>query len=388
MRNIKRRDFCTGVVAATISPMIPAFSAEQSSDQNLIFTKRRTDFESIRTAIKATLKWQDDRCLLAEGDSLAVLKQIPSNSIGLIVTDPPYHSTKKSNIIGDTAFKDNEEYLQWLEQYFLEWKRILKPNGSIYCFCSSKMSAQIEVRMAREFQILTNITWTKPNDPGFDGWKQKAKKESFREWYDQSEHIIFATPACPGNLFNSYFGNELRRWRTDAKMSMKDLAEIIGAYGKVNHGGSVANWEAGRNIPSEEQYLKIKKALKPLLHYELPEYVDVIRPFYATKDGEFTDIWQFPTIRPYKNKHPAEKPIPLLEHAIRASSNKGDIVLDCFAGSGTTAIAALKNSRLAISIEIDEKWIKECERKFTLLKDSSYKTFPNNYHPNDVLGIN
>ncbi len=343
--------------------------------------KRKKSFKNIKNAISPFVRWNDDQCILAGGDAFTILQLFPSNSVDLIVTDPPYHSTKKSNIVGDTDFKNDEDYLKWLEAYIKEWKRILKPNGSIYCFCSSKMASKIDVLMSGHFQVLTNITWTKPNDPGFDGWKQKAKKESFREWYDQSEHIIFATPSFPGNLFNSYFGNELRRWRTDANMSMKDLAEIIGAYGKVNHGGSVANWEAGRNIPSEEQYAKIITALTPKLSYSLPEYTDVIRPFHVTKDDEFTDVWQFPTIRPYKNKHPAEKPIPLLEHAIKASSDPGNIVLDCFAGSGSTAIAALKNKRLSISIEIDEKWILECERKFSMLKKGEYRSFPNNYHP-------
>lgn len=354
----------------------------------LMSKKRKKYFEAIRCAVTPHIKWEDDRCILAAGDSLSILRSFPDQSVGLIVTDPPYHSTKKSNIVGDTIFKDDEEYLKWLDLYCQEWKRILKPNGSVYCFCSSKMASRIEVLMRKNFTVLTNITWTKPNDPGFDGWKQKAKKESFREWYDQSEHIIFATPSFDGNLFNSYFGNELRRWRTDAKMSMKDLAEITGAYGKVNHGGSVANWEAGRNIPSEEQYSKLVLALQPYLEYALPDYDDVIRPFHVTKEQEFTDVWQFPTIRPYKLKHPAEKPIPLLEHAINASSNEGDIVLDCFAGSGSTAVAALKNKRLTVAIEIDDKWIAECSRKFTLLKSCSYRIFPDNYNPKNMANFN
>ena len=345
---------------------------------------RTNDFEQIKQSIKSYLHWHDERCILAAGDALQILKSIPDNSVELIITDPPYHSTKKENIIGDTAFKNDEEYLIWLDQFFLEWRRVLRPNGSVYCFCSSKMAAQIEVLLRKSFNVLTNITWTKPNDPGFDGWKQKAKKESFREWYDQSEHILFATPAFPGNLFSSYFGNELRRWRKDAKMSMKDLAELIGAYGKVNHGGSVANWEAGRNIPSEIQFSQLIEALQPHLAYPLPRYNDVIRPFHITKNEEFTNVWQFPSVRPHRYKHPAEKPIQLLEHAIKASSYEGDIVLDCFAGSGSTAVAALKNDRLAVSIEIDKKWITECERKFSLLSECAYSIFPDNYKPDSL----
>ncbi|MEZ4211232.1 MAG: DNA methyltransferase [Candidatus Paceibacterota bacterium] len=50
----------------------------------------------------------------------------------------------------------------------------------------------------------------------------------------------------------------------------------------------------------------------------------------------------FSQYRPHKGKHPAEKPITLLEHAIASTTFTDDIVLDCFSGSGSTAVAALK----------------------------------------------
>ena len=62
-------------------------------------------------------------------------------------------------------------------------------------------------------------------------------------------------------------------------------------------------------------------------------------------------------MRPYKGKHPAEKPLALLEHAINATTYPGDIVLDCFSGSGSTAFTALKLGRLAVAMEIDRTWI-------------------------------
>ena len=70
----------------------------------------------------------------------------------------------------------------------------------------------------------------------------------------------------------------------------------------------------------------------------------------------FTDVWTFPSVRPYKGKHPAEKPAAMLEHAIEATTYSGDIVLDCFGGGGSTALAALKLKRRSVSIEIDPTW--------------------------------
>lgn len=313
-----------------------------------IFTEIRTQYSDEY--------YNTDEAILANGDSLELLKKIPDHSIALILTDPPYHSTKKRNIIGDTSFSKDSEYIDWMKKYAQEWKRVLKHNGSIFCFCSSTMSAQLQVMFSEHFNVLSEIVWTKPNAPGYDGWKQKMKKEALRQWYPHSERIIFLENATEGNLFKSYFGGQLTAWRKSVKMSTIKLAELTGAYGKVNHGGAVANWEAGRNIPSKEQYEKLKTALSEAGVANIPEYEDVIRPFNVNKDVEFTDIWSFENVRQYRGKHPAEKPVALLEHAIKATTYEGDIVLDCFAGSGSTGVAAMNLNRKSILFEIDPEW--------------------------------
>lgn len=300
--------------------------------------------------------YNTDESILVNGDSLELLKKIPDHSIALILTDPPYHSTKKRNIVGDTSFSKDSEYIDWMKKYAKEWKRVLKHNGSVFCFCSSVMSAQLQVMFSEYFNVLSEIIWTKPNAPGYDGWKQKMKKESLRQWYPHSERIIFLENATEGNLFKSYFGGQLTAWRKSVKMSTIKLAELTGAYGKVNHGGAVANWEAGRNIPSKEQFEKLKVALSEAGVPNIPDYEDVIRPFNVNKDVEFTDIWTFENVRQYKGKHPAEKPIDLLEHAIKATTYEGDIVLDCFAGSASTGVAAMNLGRKSILFEVDSEW--------------------------------
>jgi|WetSurMetagenome_2_1015567.scaffolds.fasta_scaffold17052_2 adenine-specific DNA-methyltransferase len=331
---------------------------------NKYINNRLKTFNQIRGIFSESASFCNDKAILVKGDSIEELKKIPDKSISLILTDPPYHTTKKKNITNDTAFKDDEEFLGWIEKYMNEWYRILRPNGSIYVFCSSIMSARIEVLMTSQFNILSNIIWTKPNDPGFDGWKQKMKKESLRQWYDHSERIIFAEPAYDGNLNKSSFGNFLRDVRLKSGLSSNQLTELVGAYGKINHGGAVNNWESGRNVPSREQYAKISQAiLSKGKVTEMPSYEDVIRQFDVNSNVEFTDIWNFYSVRPYNGKHPAEKPIEMLEHCILSSSYEGDIVLDCFAGSGSSAIAALTTGRLSISIDIDELWIEAIKNR-------------------------
>lgn len=351
-----------------------------------MYMDRKIEFKKITNAVSKKLTYRNSRAILINGDALDIIREIPNHSISLILTDPPYHSTKKKNIYGDSAFKEDEHYLEWMEKYAEEWVRILRPNGSVFCFCSPTMSGRLENIFSKNFNILSQIVWTKPNEPGFDGWKQKMNKESLRQWYDHSERIIFAEPATNGNLHRSYFGNLLKAYRKHARLSTHDLTELIGAYGKINHGGAVSNWEAGRNVPSREQYEKMRSAILETGNVDaMPEYEDVVRPFNVDKTKEFTDIWTFPNIRPYKGKHPAEKPIELLEHAISATTYPNDIVLDCFAGSGSTAVAALKLGRYSISIEIEKKWTDKIEEVLKYIENKEYKKYPDNYAPKSTM---
>ena len=332
---------------------------------------RQEQFELIKTALQKSARFSGDGAVVAEGDSLALLRAMPSHSISLILTDPPYHSTKKQNIYGDTAFTEDAHYLEWMTEYAREWRRVLKPNGSLYCFCATAMAARLEVMLSANFNVLSHVVWTKPNDPGFDGWKGKMKKEALRQWYAHSERVLFAEPAVDTTLFRSPFAEMLRECRKQAGLSMHELTAITGAHGKVNHGGAVSNWEAGRNTPSREQYDKMRAALLATGKVEsMPLYEDAIRVFAMEATKEFTDVWTFPSVRPYKGKHPAEKPAAMLEHAIEAATHPGDIVLDCFGGSGSTALAALKLARRTVSMEIEPKWATEIAARVRAVCDA------------------
>ena len=151
----------------------------------------------------------------------------------------------------------------------------------------------------------------------------------------------------------------LRQLRRAAGLTSKELTAAIGAHGKVNHGGAVSNWETGRNSPSPSQYEQISEALKGTgVVADILPYNDIVRPMSLSNGMEFTDVWNFPSVRPFKGKHPAEKPHDLLTHIISASSYPGDIVLDCFTGSGSTGVASVLSGRRTVCIDIKEKWAK------------------------------
>jgi site-specific DNA-methyltransferase (adenine-specific) len=326
--------------------------------------KKKTSLSGIASGMGDSLIFESERGLVALGDSLEVLKLIPDASVGLILTDPPYHSTKKENIYGDKAFAEDEHFLEWMEKFAIEFARVLKPNGSAYVFCATEMSGRLEVLFSKHLKPLNHITWTKPNDPGFDGWKGKMNKEALRRWYPHSERILFFEQQSGVEGHRSTLGHLLRTKRIEAGLSGHQLTELTGEYGNVNHGGAVSNWEIGRNVPSREQYEKICRAILATENVKsMPKFEDVVRPFAMSGDLEYTDVWNFPSVRPYRGKHPAEKPLSMLTHIINASSYEGDIVLDCFAGSGATGVAAIQTNRKAVLIDIEEQWAKRSSQR-------------------------
>ena len=332
---------------------------ELSETNNDFYPNNRpTAYNRLCDSLIDDIKFQTPQTAIVHGDSLEVLKRLPSHTVDLVLTDPPYHSTKKANIYGDADFAHDDEFRDWVKAYVLEWKRILKPNGSLYLFCSSDMAPYLYTDMASMMNMHGIITWSKPNEPGYDGWKQKMKKTSLRRWYPHTERIIFCSPAIEGNLHRSPFATFLRDCRKRAGLSSNMLTELVGAYGKVNNGGAVSNWETGRNIPSRDQYEKIRNALVSTGAIKLmPPYEDVIRAFNIDPSRPFIDVWDFMNVRQYKGKHPAEKPQDMLRHIIQTSSYPKDVVLDCFSGSGATNIAALATDRYSIGIEIEDKWV-------------------------------
>ncbi len=81
----------------------------------------------------------------------------------------------------------------------------------------------------------------------------------------------------------------------------------------------------------------------------------------ANRGKQMKSVWEIRPPEPWEKKfgkHPTQKPVALLERVLLASTNEGDLVLDPFSGSGTTALAALRTKREFTGIEIDPKWIR------------------------------
>ena len=315
-----------------------------------------------------------------QGDCLEVMATLPDNSVDLICTDPPQPYFKVKKEWWDRQWDKPQGFLDWLDSVAEQWQRILKPNGSLYCFASPKMSARVEVKLAERFNVLNNIRWIKEA-----GWHHKAKKEDARQYQNPWESIIFCEHYGADNIAKGEAGyqakcDELRGFifeplrdylDGERKRGNIDKCEINRALGfSPTPGGMASRHYFSRSqfwIPTLEHYTKLQQSFPGYFTrpYELlrAEYELLRRPFSVSADVPYTDVWTFPTVQAYKGKHPCEKPAAMLEHIITASSRPGAVVLDCFAGSGSTLVAAKKLGRDFIGIEIDPHWIEVCKAK-------------------------
>jgi site-specific DNA-methyltransferase (adenine-specific) len=307
---------------------------------------------------------------LVHGNCLDKLKQIKDKSINLVLIDPPYNISKAE---WDT-WKTIDDYIEFMGQVFLECERVLKDNGSFYFFHNDfEQMAELQhwIKKNTEFIFNSFITWDKGDFRALS-WKNPSEKSNLRSWFNTCEYCLFYTFQDETGLKmidNKYvvpqnpFRTEIIKARQSINLSTIDVAEIGKFYGKVNHGGSVSNWEKGSNIPTKEQYEKLQTFLplhKP--YEELREKYEELR-YTHNLDKNHNNIWKSTDKRNTGKLHPTQKPIDILQRIIQTSSHEGDMVLDCFMGSGSTAEACINTNRNFIGIELDSTYFETCKNR-------------------------
>lgn len=335
---------------------------------------------------------------LIHGECLDVMRTLPDSSVNLIATDPPYYRVKGE--AWDRQWESPAAFLDWIRRLCEEWQRILAPNGSLYVFASPRMAARVEVTIAERFNVINHVVWNKSGTGTAkgDGRHMQASKEALRGYFPNTERVIFAEHYGADNMAKGEAGyeakcDELRGFvfeplrayldgeRRRAGIPHRAVIAHLGMTGHDSHFFSHVQWK----LPLAEQYQAMRDLFNAnggdylrreydYLRREYDdlrreyddlrrEYDDLRRPFRVTPDVPYTDVWNFPTVAYYPGKHPCEKPVALMEHIVRTSSRPGDTVLDCFAGSGSTLVAAQNLGRHGIGIELNEDYIAHARRR-------------------------
>ena len=315
-------------------------------------------------------------------DCLEGLKKIPNNSVDLVVTDPPY------NISIDEWDKfQDKEYLGWCEKWINEILRVVKKNGSIYIFGDFRFIGDIKVMMNKEdVSLISWIIWDK-------GTKAQNSTRSF---INVTEHILFYVKGIVKDLkfptkLNSvrdYLREEKRKsGKTNKEFNLmfSKLYNKIGCRDRsvIEHYFNEMQWV----FPSKEIYEKIlqetgyfKRSYEDLQkeYYSLVRLlvytfnIDDIRIKRNPRDKrEFKNEKQLvPNVWYYNVKdemakidHPTPKPLDMIKTIIKASSNEGELVLDCFMGSGTTALACQQLGRNFIGCDSEIKYVEMANKR-------------------------
>ena len=243
------------------------------------------------------------------GDSLKIMKKIPSKSVDLIFADPPYNLQLKDTLYrpDQTAveavtqdwdkFNTYKEYDNFTEQWLKESKRILKKGGALWVIGSYHNILRVGTSIQNHgFWILNDIIWHKTNPmPNFRGTR----------FTNAHETLLWCTTSREAKYTFNY-------------QNLKELND-------------------GKQMRS-----------------------DWYIPICSGKER----------LRENNNQrsHPTQKPEALMYRIILSSTNKGDIILDPFLGSGTTAVVTKKLQRNFIGIEQDKEYVSLAKKRLKQTK--------------------
>jgi len=280
-------------------------------------------------------------------DCIDLLKELPDYSIDAIITDPPYMGVVSED--WDNQWKSIDEYLEWCEVWISESKRVLKRSGSFYIYgWSYQLSKLIPIFEKYGFSFKQDIVIWKGMQSAAGRISNKLKM-----FPTTTEHLHFYYVDS-----KNYIRELLNEKRNESGLKTSEINEYLG---KASNGGGTWSGIAGLKQktlvePTKKDWIKLDKLFKGL-----PKYEDIVYKFNLPSG--LTDVFDDINFydREYRKEkfHPTQKPIKLVKRTIECSTNEGDVILDLFGGSCSTAIGCIDTNRNYIISELDYNYYKK-----------------------------
>lgn len=311
-------------------------------------------------------------------------------AVDLIYIDPPFATnntftmsegraaTISSSANGDIAYKDTLkgiEFLEFIRERLVLLKPLLSDRGSIYLHIDYKIGHYIKIIMDEIFGLenfRNDITRIKCNPKNF-ARRGYGNIKDLILFYSKSENPIWNEPKVPYTE-----ADKAKLFAKVDKDGRRYTTIPLHAPGETLNGKTAKAFK-GMLPPKGRHWRSDVKTLEKLDEAGLIEWSDNGNPrkkiFVEEQEGKrMQDIWEFKD--PQYPVYPTEKNSLLLDLIVKTSSNEDSIVLDCFAGSGTTLKAAQMNGRSWIGIDQSDEAIKTITTKLNAIEDNLFSSRP------------
>jgi len=255
---------------------------------------------------------------IVTGDCIEVLSGLPAGRADLVFADPPFNIGYEYDVYDDRRARG--DYLAWTEKWLAAAVRILSPAGSLFLAIGDEFAAEHKVRL--DALGLTLRNWIV--------WHYTFGVNCQKKFNRSHAHIFYYVRDPKRHTFNA---DEVR-------------------------------------VPSARQTTYADRRANPV--GKLPDDTWVLRP--QESDSHFLpdgDTWYVPRVcGTFKERlaHPCQMPEAVLERIIRVATNPGDLVLDPFAGSGTTVAVAKKLGRKYFGVELSDEYADAVRKRLQMIE--------------------
>ncbi len=286
---------------------------------------------------KRTAKAGSDTII--QGDCVAGLRELAEGSVDLAFADPPFNIGYTYDVYDDRRSAD--EYLDWSREWMSGVVRALRPGGTFWLAIGDEFAAELKVLATRELGLVCRnwVVW----------------------YYTFGVHCHSKFTRSHAHLF--YFVKQSRRPKPSSRRARPE--DEAGAEGR----GVTFNDGAIR-VPSARQLVYADRRANPV--GRVPDDTWILRPQDVPDGFDATsDTWYFPrvcgTFKERMGFHGCQMPEQLLGRIIRACSDEGDLVIDPFAGSGTTLAVAKKLRRRFLGFELSPEYAQQGLRRLAAI---------------------